>query len=184
MQEFSASKACAGFESISQYANNLFTKPWRREYKTIKVSREVCKMSRGRREDHTFNALLFSLFQMYSGFFQHEVKSNLLDAEQLFEAMGYKIMSKDLLVLDEAICPDQVTNVSRDAMAAYVECQIIKEIFSGLTERKLSCSLVDIFKFREVTTGTASQVIKMMSCNILDEIGRNAFYNGKKKVLV
>lgn len=37
MEDFSASKACAGFESISQYANNLFTKPWRKEYKTVKV---------------------------------------------------------------------------------------------------------------------------------------------------
>jgi len=38
MKDFSAYKAAIGFESISQYANNLFTKPWRKEYRVIKVS--------------------------------------------------------------------------------------------------------------------------------------------------
>lgn len=62
---------------------------------------------------------------MYSGFYQHEIKSNLIDADKLFEAMGYKQFSNQILMLDGPICPDQVTNVSRDAMAAYVECQVI-----------------------------------------------------------
>lgn len=37
MDEFSANKAAFAFESISNYANNLFIKPWRREYRVIKV---------------------------------------------------------------------------------------------------------------------------------------------------
>lgn len=37
MRDFSAFKAAIGFESISQYANNLFMKPWRKEYRVIKV---------------------------------------------------------------------------------------------------------------------------------------------------
>lgn len=69
MNDFSAYKACIGFESISQYANNLFTKPWRKEYKVIK---------------------------MFSGFFQHEIRTNLLDAERLFEAMGYKMLANQV----------------------------------------------------------------------------------------
>lgn len=116
---------------------------------------------------------------MYSGFFQHEVKTNLLDAEKLFEAMGYKKVPTDLLVLDEAICPDQVTNVSRDAMAAFVECQLIKEIYSGLTEMQLSCSLVDIYKFRECHVGTPAQIIKLMSCGIAEKIENAKLFNGK-----
>lgn len=119
---------------------------------------------------------------MYSGFYQHEVKANLLDAERLFEAMGYKRMSSNLLVLDEAICPDQVTNVSRDAMAAFAECQIIKEIYSGLTELKLSCSLADIYKFRENHVGSPSKIIKLMSCNMADETDCSKFYNGKYNI--
>lgn len=38
MDSFAAHKAMKGFESISQYANNLCTKPWRKEYHVIKVS--------------------------------------------------------------------------------------------------------------------------------------------------
>lgn len=87
-------KILNGFESISMYANNLFTKPWRKEYRTIKT---------------------------YSGFFIHEIKSNLIDPEELFIAMGYKKAANHTLVLDGEICPDQVMNVSRDAMTAYVE---------------------------------------------------------------
>lgn len=136
MDDFSAYKAMIGFESISQYANNLFTKPWRKEYRVIK---------------------------MYSGFYQHEIKSNLIDADKLFEAMGYKQLPNQILMLDGPICPDQVTNVSRDAMAAYVECQIMKQIFSGLTSNDLSCSWSDIFNFRESHIGGASQAVRSIA---------------------
>lgn len=61
---------------------------------------------------------------MYSGFYAHDIGANLVDADKLFEAMGYKILPDQTLMLDGPICPDQVTNVSRDAMAAYVECQV------------------------------------------------------------
>lgn len=61
---------------------------------------------------------------MYSGYYQYEVNANLVGAEKLFEAMGYTLLADQTLVLDGPICPDQVTNVSRDAMAAYVECQV------------------------------------------------------------
>ena len=37
MKDFSAFKSADWFESISHYANNLFTKPWRKEYRVIKV---------------------------------------------------------------------------------------------------------------------------------------------------
>lgn len=37
--QFSAYKALMGFEAISQYANNLFRKPWRKEYRCIKVDK-------------------------------------------------------------------------------------------------------------------------------------------------
>lgn len=40
MKDCSPYKLAIGFESISQYANNLFTKPWRKEYRTIKVRKD------------------------------------------------------------------------------------------------------------------------------------------------
>lgn len=38
MNNFSAHNAVQGFESISEYANNLCSKSWRKEYREIKVS--------------------------------------------------------------------------------------------------------------------------------------------------
>lgn len=61
---------------------------------------------------------------MYSGYYQHEVKANLVNAEKMFEAMGFTLLPNHTLILEGPICPDQVTNVSRDAMTAYVECQV------------------------------------------------------------
>lgn len=145
MNEFNAYKAIIGFRSISHYANNLFTKPWRKEFRVLKVCLK-----------HMYNLLESkrSVFvQMYSGFYHHEIKSNLLDAEKLFEAMGYRQVSEEILVLDGPICPDQVTNVSRDAMAAYVECQIMEHIYSGLVALGVTCSWQDIFHYREKYIG-------------------------------
>lgn len=41
LNEFNAQKAIGAFESISQYANNLFTKPWRKEFRILKVCTEL-----------------------------------------------------------------------------------------------------------------------------------------------
>ncbi|XP_061397400.1 protein tamozhennic [Musca vetustissima] len=127
LNDFNAQKAIGAFEAISQYANNLFTKPWRKE---------------------------FHILKMYSGFFQHEIHSNLIDAEKLFEAMGYRRLSNDTLILDGPICPDQVTNVSRDAMAAYVELQIMKNIYMALNGNNMTTTWLDIFRYREKHIGT------------------------------
>ncbi|XP_017483556.1 PREDICTED: protein tamozhennic [Rhagoletis zephyria] len=142
MEEFNAYKAIIGFRSISHYANNLFTKPWRKEFRVLK---------------------------MYSGFYQHEIKSNLFDAEKLFEAMGYRQVSDEILLLDGPICPDQVTNVSRDAMAAYVECQIMEHIYAGLIALGLTCSWQDVFSFREKFVGGSTQAIKGLAYAIQEK---------------
>ena len=103
---------------------------------------------------------------MYSGFFQHEIKANLLDAEQIFVAMGYKLMPNQTLVLDGPICPDQVTNVSRDAMAAYIECQIMKRINLELFNNQLPTSWLEIFTFRENYVGDSTSAFKGIAYNI------------------
>lgn len=97
---------------------------------------------------------------MYSGFYQHEIKNNLMDAEKLFIAMGYKLLPNQTLVLDGPICPDQVTNVSRDALTAFVECQIMKQVNAELSLMGLATSWQDIFNFRECHVGDSSQSIK------------------------
>lgn len=57
------------------------------------------------------------------------MNANLVDAEKMFQAMGYNYLPNQTLILEGPICPDQVTNVSRDAMTAFVECQVL---FSNL----------------------------------------------------
>lgn len=51
MNNFTAFKGADGFESISHYANNLFTKPWRKEYRVIKVSLVFCDVLIGTLQD-------------------------------------------------------------------------------------------------------------------------------------
>lgn len=146
MEDFSAYKASIGFEAISQYANNLFTKPWRKEYKVIK---------------------------MYSGFYQHEIAANLVGAEALFEQMGYKTLPNKTLVLDGPICPDRVTNVSRDAITATVECQIMKKICAQLTDMKLAVNWSDIYSFRELNTMNVEQTVLNMAMLIQEKHHKN-----------
>lgn len=90
---------------------------------------------------------------MYSGFYQHEIQSSLIDADKLFVAMGYRSISDDTLILDGPICPDQVSNVFRDAMTAYVELQIIKNIHLGMVAKDIAVSWLDIFWYRENHVG-------------------------------
>lgn len=94
-----------------------------------------------------------TLFQMYSGYFHHEIKKNLLNAEEMFIAMGYKKNPNEVLVLDEPICQDQVANVSRDCMIAYVECSIMMSLKSSMSEMKLAASWKDILRARETVVG-------------------------------
>lgn len=123
---------------------------------------------------------------MYSGFYQHEIRNNLLDAERIFIAMGYKLLPNQTLVLDGPICPDQVTNVSRDALTAYVECQIMKQVNSELTSLGLQTTWNEIFSFRECHIGDSSQTIKGLSQIIQSQMhmhmqmrkGKRFIFNG------
>lgn len=100
---------------------------------------------------------------MYSGYYQHEIKANIVDGERMFEAMGYTLLPNETLILDGPICPDQVTNVSRDAMTAYVECQIMKQIFQGLIANQVQTTWQEIYEFRETHTG---KLIRLLFGNI------------------
>uniref|UniRef100_T1H4F1 Uncharacterized protein n=1 Tax=Megaselia scalaris TaxID=36166 RepID=T1H4F1_MEGSC len=54
-----------------------------------------------------------------------------------------------MLVLNEPICPDQVANVSRDCMTAYIECEIMKKMKTTSSDQKLSATWKDIYLVRE-----------------------------------
>ena len=68
--------------------------------------------------------LKYLILQTYSGYYKHEVEKNLIGAELMFELMGYKHTGLGVLTLEGPIDPDKVSNVSRDAIVAFVECQV------------------------------------------------------------
>ncbi|GLV40571.1 tamo [Carabus blaptoides fortunei] len=101
-KDFSGYRAALAWNAVSMYAGNLLSQPWRKEYRTIKT---------------------------YSGFYKHQIEANLVGAEAMFEAMGYKHAGDGILVLEGPVCPDRVANVSQDSIVAFVECQILKTIW-------------------------------------------------------
>jgi spermatogenesis-associated protein 2 len=63
---------------------------------------------------------------LFCGFYKHEIEANLAGAELMLQAMGYKHAGQTVMVLDGPIDPDRVSNVSRDSLMAFVECQVSK----------------------------------------------------------
>jgi spermatogenesis-associated protein 2 len=49
----------------------------------------------------------------------------MVGAETLLQAMGYKAAGSGRLALDAPVCPDMVAAVSRDAIIAQCECQVL-----------------------------------------------------------
>lgn len=62
---------------------------------------------------------------MYSGFYTHHVDANLCQAFEMFLAMGYEFKYDQTLVCPDFTCHDQVQNVSRDAIMAIAELEVI-----------------------------------------------------------
>ncbi|KAG8231654.1 hypothetical protein J437_LFUL018117 [Ladona fulva] len=116
---FNGFRAASAWNALDQYAANLLSQPWRKEFREMKL---------------------------YSGFYKYEVESHLIGAEVMFELMGYRKVGADAMSLEGPIDPDRVASVSRDALFAYVECQILCAIW-GMVPRKFSW--LDLIEFRE-----------------------------------
>lgn len=122
---FSAYKACQGWDALFKYAANLIAQPWRKEYKQINT---------------------------YSGYYKHSIEANLDETGviEMFEVMGYRMEDGGVLVLEGPVCPDRVTCVSQDALFAYVECQILNEIYDDIYKAGgLTVCWSDIIDFRD-----------------------------------
>lgn len=121
LPEFSAYRAGLGWAALARYAANLLAQPWRKEYKVIRL---------------------------YCGYFKHEVEANMVGAETLLQAMGYKSMGAGRLELDGPICPDMVAAVSRDALIAQCECQIMSQMWEEAWSRGWRLSWRDVQRER------------------------------------
>ncbi|XP_022200316.2 uncharacterized protein LOC111057183 isoform X1 [Nilaparvata lugens] len=120
--DFTAPRATVAWTAIANYADNLLTQPWRKEYHEIKT---------------------------YCGYYKHHVWSGLVGAELMLEAMGYKHTSQSTLVIDGTLDLKRVNIISLDALIAQVECQIIGKIYAEVLKSVQSCSWVDVLRFRE-----------------------------------
>ncbi|KAK1124343.1 hypothetical protein K0M31_006711 [Melipona bicolor] len=142
LQDFSGYRAATAWSAISLYAANLLAQPWRREYRTLKT---------------------------YSGYYKHEVEANLIGAELMFEQMGYKHTGLGVLTLEGPIDPDKVSSVSRDAIVAFVECQILKQIWENVSQN-YSISWLEVLEFRENHVGTPEQAIRALNYRFLEKM--------------
>ncbi|XP_029156024.1 uncharacterized protein LOC114928825 isoform X2 [Nylanderia fulva] len=139
--DFSGYRAATAWSAISLYAANLLAQPWRKEYRTVRT---------------------------YSGYYKHEVEANLIGAELMFEQMGYKHTGLGVLTLEGPIDPDKVSNVSRDAIVAFVECQILKQIWESVSQN-YTISWLEVLEFRENHVGTPEQAVRALNYRFLEK---------------
>ena len=142
LQDFSGYRAATSWSAISLYAANLLAQPWRKEYRTLRT---------------------------YSGYYRHEVEANLIGAELMFEQMGYKHTGLGVLTLEGPIDPDKVSSVSRDAIVAFVECQILKQIWENVSQN-CTVSWLEVLEFRENHVGTPEQAIRALNYRFLEKM--------------
>ncbi|PSN30338.1 hypothetical protein C0J52_26390 [Blattella germanica] len=131
-EDFSGYRAASAWNAIGMYASNLLTQPWRKEYRELKL---------------------------FCGFYKHEIEANLVGAELMLQAMGYKHTGHTTMVLDGPIDPDRVSSVSRDSLVAFVECQLLKTIWEEVS-RRFNCSWLEVLEFRENHIGTPESAAK------------------------
>ncbi|XP_054277296.1 uncharacterized protein LOC128996182 [Macrosteles quadrilineatus] len=138
-EEFSPYRANAAWMAIASYAHNLLAQPWRKEFHEIKT---------------------------YCGYYKHNLESNLVGAELMLEAMGYKHSSHSTLVLDGPVDPDRVTMVSRDAIVALVECQIIRSIYAEVFKVVSSCTWLEVLQYRETHVCTPELAVRGLTFSL------------------
>ncbi|KAB7496270.1 Protein tamozhennic [Armadillidium nasatum] len=133
---FNAHEAACAFDALAQYAANLISQPWRKEYREIKL---------------------------HNGFWVHQVSSQLTGAEYILELMGYvstasksnsvcldyssgKPKNSDHYFLQGVIDPDLIARLALDCMIAYCECQSLNKIKEGVSEFSLSWAQILMFR--------------------------------------
>ncbi|XP_046396790.1 protein tamozhennic isoform X2 [Ischnura elegans] len=134
---FNGFRAASAWNALDQYAANLLSQPWRKEFREMKL---------------------------YSGFYKYEVETNLIGAEVMFELMGYRKVGAGAMSLEGPIDPDRVASVSRDALFAYVECQILCAIW-GMVPRKFSW--LDLIEFRESHVSAPEAAARVLTMRYL-----------------
>ncbi|KAF6216876.1 hypothetical protein GE061_001226 [Apolygus lucorum] len=122
VKNFSIVKLSNAWTVIGLYAQNLISQPWRKEFHKI---------------------------QMYSGYYEHNVRNILIGGEHMLMYMGYEHVGDGVMYLEGPVDPDRVALVSKDCFIASTECQVMFQIYSEMISRSNSVTYEDIFHFRE-----------------------------------
>lgn len=85
--------------------------------------------------------------KLYSGFYQHTVRSQLYGTEAVFYQLGYQLQEEGELFLDGPVDPDRVARVALDCLTACVECQVMLQICEKV--KSFKCSWPEILRVRE-----------------------------------
>ncbi|CAG9124098.1 unnamed protein product [Plutella xylostella] len=75
LPDFNAYRAGLGWAALARYAANLLAQPWRKEYKTLR------------------------------GYYKHEIEANMVGAESLLQALGYRAAGGARMSLRAPPCP-------------------------------------------------------------------------------
>ncbi|CAL4155936.1 unnamed protein product, partial [Meganyctiphanes norvegica] len=139
--DFTAIEAACAFDALAQYAANLLSQPWRREYREIKL---------------------------YSGFWNHQVARHLVGAETILTIMGYTPVtdtstpnrepSSPTMKLEGVLDPDLISRLALDCLIAYCECQILRKISEGVQEFGLTWK--QIHQFRQLHVGSVEITVR------------------------
>lgn len=89
--------------------------------------------------------------------------------------MGYRRSGHSSLALQGILDPDRITSVSKDAILAYVECQIMKQIWENLSAL-YQITWFEILEFRETHIGTPDQVISSLTHRYYQKRYNEKFY--------
>lgn len=147
LPEYSAYRAGLGWAALARYAGNILAQPWRKEYRIIRL---------------------------YCGYFKHEVEANMVGAEILLEAMGYKSVGSGRMVLEDPICPDMVAAVSRDAIIAQCESQIMSHIWEAVWSSGSRVSWGEVARERTARAAHAAAAAARLAANAITNANTNA----------
>ncbi|KAJ2948634.1 hypothetical protein O0L34_g7889 [Tuta absoluta] len=141
LPDFSAYRAGLGWAALARYAANLLAQPWRKEYRDIRL---------------------------YCGYYKHEIEANMVGAETLLHTMGYKSMGHGRLSLLAPVCPDMVAAVSRDAIIAHAECQIMSQIWESVWSSGVRVSWADVARERAARASDAAAAAARLAAGVAD----------------
>ncbi|KAI5636084.1 hypothetical protein NE865_11183 [Phthorimaea operculella] len=88
--------------------------------------------------------------------------------EMLLHTMGYKCVGQGKLSLVAPVCPDMVAAVSRDAIIAHAECQIMSQIWESVWSSGVRISWADVARERAARASDAAAAAARLAAGITD----------------